>query len=516
MYSRLIILTIFVVLSSLNASSQMPGALDPTYSDQGLKVLQLGTANALAVSMVMQNDDKAIVAGIAGNGNDNDFVIVRMTPEGDLDETFGDEGIVFTDFDSSTDIAQSVELDHLNRIVVGGYIDNGNGFDFGVARYLHDGSLDTDFGGGLVTTSLGATAFCRSVAVQSDNKIVAAGYVLNPQTATNEFVITRYTEEGQPDSTFHHDGIATTNFGIGTAVAFAMTIQHDGKLVVAGQVFNEAEFRWEIGIARYLPDGSLDETWSEDGMLTTPTPQVNHTINAIAIDLEKRILVGGYQGTAPSNNVFTLARYLTDGTLDHSFSEDGMASHSFGAEDSQINALVVQPDGKILAGGSTLTGNSNMFAIARFVEDGNFDDSFGENGIVLTVIGQNDGIEAMTLQGDGKLVASGESFFINRFSMVVARYETGLSTAIRNDTDPFHLSVYPNPVHDRLNIFVPDPKNQIVQISILNNAGQVVFRENIVNNLIDINTSSWAAGAYYAHVRTKNGTEIAKVILTVH
>lgn len=450
MYLKIIVLTLVLFFTVL-VNAQLPGDLDPSYADEGIKKIPVGNASAFGQSLVIQPDGKSIVAITASNGTNNDFALLRLNPDGEPDHDFGDEGIIFTDFAGKTDSPQSVTLDSSGRIIVTGYVDNGTSFDFGVARYLPDGSPDLSFGEqGLVTTTLGITAFAETVTVQKDQKIIAGGYALNPVTLKNEFTLVRYQENGDRDSTFHEDGIVMTDMVIGAGVANAVLVQDDGKILLAGQVFNELDFTWVVGVARYHPNGDLDESWHEDGIVYYASPFTLHTITSMVIDHEGRVVVGGFNGTAPSNTLFTLARFQTNGIPDGSLAGDGMVILSFGGQNNQITSLAVQPDGKILAGGSTSFGNEVRFVVARFLEEGSFDATFGEGGVVVTEIGELAGIKSIALQSDGKLLVAGESFDGNKFVVTTARYITGLST----DTDPVFknagFGLYPNPAYDIL------------------------------------------------------------------
>lgn len=473
--------TIFLIASSyVNASTQAPGSFDPTFGTDGITISPIGTANAFGRAVVIQPDGKAVIACVANNGTDTDFVIARFTTDGDPDSSLGDDGIVLTDIDDRTDIAEAIALDEFERIIVAGSVDSGDGFGFGVARYLSDGTLDQSFGDqGLVTRKSGSTGFCKAVAVQQDNKIVLGGYVLNPATLTNEFAVIRFHIDGTPDSTFHHDGLVMTNLGIGAGIADAMLIQPDGKIILAGQALNEATFRWEIAIARYNADGSPDETWDEDGIVFTGSLDADFTIKTVALQEDRKVIVGGYFGTAQSNNLFAVARYHPGGRLDETFGTEGIVLASYGDQNNQINTIIIQSDGQILIAGSSLQGNKDVFAIARLDPDGSFDDTFGEGGVVRPVIDQNDGINSMALQQDGKLIVAGESFNGQRFSIAVARIETGLMT---NAYDPVEsdikLTVYPNPVSDELNITYRLSKPTSVRFVLFDQAGRIAFEES--------------------------------------
>ena len=482
-----ILLTWFI---SLSLYAQHPGDLDPTFDHDGINITPIGTSNAFGRSMVIQPDGKTIVACIANNGTDSDFAITRFTTDGDLDTSLDGDGIVMTDFDGKSDIAEAIALDEFNRIIVGGYIDSGDGFGFAVARYLSDGTLDETFGdSGLVTKMIGVTGFCKSLAVQQDNKIVLGGYVLDPVSLTNEFMLMRFNTNGTLDSTFHGNGIVQTNMGIGAAVANAILIQPDKKIVLAGQVLNDATLRWQIGIARYNEDGSTDDTWDQDGLVFTGLDQADFTINAVVMDANKKIIVGGYFGTAPSNNLFAVARYHLNGQLDETFGDEGILLGSYGAQNNQVNTIVIQPDEQILIAGSSLQGNRDLFAIARLDPDGAFDETFGDEGVVRPVIEQNDGINGMALQQDGKLVVAGESFNGQRFSIAVARIETGLTTRV---VDPapqvINVAIYPNPVAENFTLSYQLIQSNSVQIVLYDASGSLIK--------VFANRSSQAPGDY--------------------
>lgn len=468
---------LLLCLAFIPLRAQLPGSFDSTYGIGGKTILPLGTANAFGRAVIIQPDGKSVLAGVANNGANSDFAIARFTTEGDPDNSLGEDGIMMTDFDGRTDIAEAIALDAFDRIVVAGSVDSGDGFGFAVARYLQDGTLDKSFGHqGLVISRVGITDFCKSVAIQSDHKVVLGGYVLNGFSGKNEFALMRFHTDGTPDSTFHDDGIVLIDMGIGSGVANAIFIQPDGKIVLAGQVLNENTFRWEIGIIRYNEDGSPDKTWDEDGKALVGSPEADYTIKTVVMQADHKIVVGGFFGTAPSNNLFSLARYHTDGRLDDTFGEGGIVLGSYGAQNNQVNDMVIQPDGQILIAGTSLQGNRDMFAVARLDPTGNFDETFGEHGVIRPVIDQNDGINSMALQQDGKLVVAGESFNGQRFSVVVARIETGLMTSAKDQAlTNIGASVFPNPVRDELHVsFITSP-SAFVRIVLLDQLGRIVY-----------------------------------------
>jgi uncharacterized delta-60 repeat protein len=164
------------------------------------------------------------------------------------------------------------------------------------------------------------------------------------------------------DATFHFDGRVNTDVG-GDGFARAVALQADGKIVAAGDIVNVASGHVDFALARYLPDGNLDTTFSGDGRVTTDFGSASQAL-AVTVQPDGKIVAGG------ASNGFALARYLPDGTLDPMFGGDGLVSTNFGAGDSSfVKGLAIQPhDGRLIAGGlSSLTGEGGFdFALARY------------------------------------------------------------------------------------------------------------------------------------------------------
>src|SRR5919197_5084906 len=157
-----------------------------------------------------------------------------LAVDGDLDPKFGTDGKVLTDFDHSTDIANAVAIQADGKLIVVGTTYQDNDFsteDFAVARFNPDGTLDKTFGaGGKVQTDFpGLAAVASSVVVQPDGKIVVAGGAFPLFTFLGNFEVVRYNPNGSLDTSFGNGGIVTTNFPQGS-YAFDVALQADGKI----------------------------------------------------------------------------------------------------------------------------------------------------------------------------------------------------------------------------------------------------------------------------------------------
>ncbi len=324
-----------------------------------------------------------------------------LAPEaaGDLDPSFGVGGKVTTDFFGSLDVADAMAIQADGKIVAAGVASTGSSgnFDFALARYNVDGSLDPSFGSaGKVTTQFpGNMAQAFSVAIQLDGKLVAAGRALSATSeTTSDFALARYNTNGSLDVSFGSAGKVTTDFFGDDDAAFSVAIQSDGRVVAAGRASGSAT---EFGLTRYNGDGSLDANFGSAGKVTTTV-----ATSAIAIQSDGRIATAGGGGN------FELARYNTDGSFDASFGSEGkVTTVFFGASPDHANAIAIQPDGKIVAAGFVRSPFEN-FGLARYNRDGSLDTTFGIGGKVTTdIFFPDDGAKSIAIQGDGHIVAVG-------------------------------------------------------------------------------------------------------------
>jgi uncharacterized delta-60 repeat protein len=225
--------------------------------------------------------------------------------------------------------------------------------------------------------------------------------------------------EGELDTTFGSGGIVTTDFGSKSDWGESAVLQPDGKIVVGGYAFLDTNS--DFALARYLPDGSLDPSFGGDGTILTDFENKNDLGKAVALQPDGRILMAGY--TYSMECQFALARYNSDGSLDNTFDSDGKVTSSFINGDDYATSIALQPDGKIILGG-TRQGNSTAFILVRYNNDGSLDKSFGVSGIVMTDVGQAEGVNDVGIQPqDGKIIAAGRVLKDdNLFYLMLTRY----------------------------------------------------------------------------------------------
>ena len=329
---------------------------------------------------------------------------------GTLDSEFGGTGMVTTDFGGS-DFAYALAMQPDGRIVVGGGTSAGpTAGDFALARFNPDGSVDTSFGGGKVTTDIdGAPNGILDLLVQPDGKIVAAGNSLG----FSRFGFARYNPDGSLDGGFGAEGKVSLAAG---RAAFAVARQSDGKILAAGD--SDGKF----ALARLNADGTPDLSFDGDGRLVTDVGPFGGGAGAMALQPDGKIVAAGF--SIPN---FALVRYNPDGSLDPAFGAGGKVTTDFGGFDSAV-AVAVQPDGKIVAAGlrRPFVGGAADVALARYEPDGSLDATFGGGGKVTTALPEgSDGLAAdIAVQPDGKLVVVGMSQAAGAAAdFLVARYD---------------------------------------------------------------------------------------------
>ncbi len=367
---------------------------------------------------------------VTANTNENAPAPTSSPAPGTLDTSFGNSGIVITDFDSQIDEANAIAIQSDGKILVAGVAKiTGNNNDFAIVRYNADGTLDSSFGNnGKTTTNFGnlRNDVVCAIAIQTDGKIVVAGY-------TNEggnlnFAVARYSINGSLDTSFSGDGMVYTDLNSSsTDCAYAIAIQGDGKILVAGYTIPNGGSIADIAVVRYKSDGSLDTEFSPNGIVITDIDNnKNDYARSIAIQPDGKILIGGdYNG-----NRFAIVRYNENGSLDTNFNINGKKVLQLGSGLHMGNSLVLQNDGKIiLAGHANFTSSASYdFAIACLLSNGNIDNTFGTNGYVQTHFegtNRNDYAYGAAIDSSGRIVVAGHtSITTNVYDFAYVRYNS--------------------------------------------------------------------------------------------
>lgn len=370
----------------------------------------------------------------------------------DLDTTFGGTGKVITDI-NGIDFATSVAVQTDGKIVVAGYCVNGAVIC--VARYSATGVLDATLNtAGTVQTPVNSgTDRALGLAIQGDGKIVVSGACERPIVGipgffTVEFCVVRYTTTGALDTSFNGTGIVQVAVGAnffdsGNAVA----IQSDGKIVAAGRCADRTSLISDICIARFNSAGTFDTSFNATGKVVTSLGLDDTGVNGVIVQPDGKIVVGGGCDNSGIGQ-FCVLRYASNGQLDTTFNSTGVLRIPLGSDSASVNSLVLQADGKYVLAGQCSNGTNLDFCMARVTAAGALDTTFNSTGKATTAMGSaNDVAYKVAIDADGKIVLAGHcEVSTNSFFLCMARYTTaGLLDTTFNATGKFIASVNPGP-----------------------------------------------------------------------
>jgi uncharacterized delta-60 repeat protein len=501
------------------------GALDSTFGSGGVASPTPAIAGAAAAIAVYSNaqaataGDVVVLANVNLNNGTHEFGTVRYTQNGILDTSFGGKkgaGEVVTSFGNSygNDYAQAAAVQGDGKVVVAGFAGGitvkGSSDDFALARLNVNGSLDSTFGSnGTVTTNFsggttwrtGSMDVARAAFIQPDGKIVLAGFTAGPTDVTpndNNIALARYNANGTLDTTFGSGGKVTTSHTLipgslvssgtdGTTQVYDAALQADGKILVAGytQVTGGLSPSYEVFVARYNSNGTLDASFGTSGVATLPTVSVSADgaiAGHIAVEPGGEIVVTGFGQTALLHS--GQAGY-TDGSLDSSFGNNGVVSRGYGP-------VALEPNGDIVLGQPNYLGGS---LITRFLPNGTSDTSFGTSGIVTL---SSSPFGALAIQPDGKIDLAGSGFIVDR--LLPSEPQIG---SLKTDANP--VAAGSNVTAIASNITDDNPGATITQVAFMveDSSGTVLVQGYGTPSTsgprswsFAFSTAGWPSGAY--------------------
>ena len=418
-------------VTDVSVGCAISGSLDPSFDTDGIfgyDSAGAGTPNDGGRAIAVQSDGKILVAGYRWNGSDLDMAVWRLNTDGTPDTTFDSDG-VFVHHDAAgggeNDEAFGITLQPDGKILVTGQSFGVTGnpikyIDMVVWRLNTDGSLDTTFDtdgfvlGGDPAGGQDGHEYGYGITVQSDGKILVAG---RSWGTTADMVVWRLNTDGSPDTTFDSNGTFVHDNaagGAGDDYGYGITVQSDGKILVAGYSHNGTNN--DMAVWRLNTNGSPDTTFDSDGIFVHDNAaggSGDDQGRAITLQSDGKILVTGHSVNAGANNDIVAWRLNTDGSPDTTFDTDGIFVNAGGSGDDQGYGITQQSDGKILVAGYSHNGGNFDTVALRLNTDGSPDTNFDSDGIFVhnNAAGGNgdDQGHAITLQSDGKILVTGYS-----------------------------------------------------------------------------------------------------------
>ena len=414
------------------------GDLDPSFADDGVFTDNIAGSHTQGHAVIVQPDGKIVVGGATDSlGNSAlRYAIARFNPNGSLDNSFANNGV---NYDINIrGIAAGLALQDDGTIVQCGFGPSG----FTLFRYSSSGVLDTGFGLASYARLIiggGAAEGCEGLAIQSDDKIIAAGW--GGSNTDSDVVVARYTITGTLDTSFDSDGYVTLDIVGEDDQASDVLIQPNGEIVIAGNSVNGG-VRSAL-LARFDSAGTLDTTFGVNGVVIPTFGASGPDVFESIVQLDNgQLLVTGSRDDGSQNDIILL-RYSADGVIDTTFGTNGVVTTPIGSNYSLAYGLAVQDSGKIIVAGSTDAGSNNDIVVIRYLSNGTLDPDFGTGGVTTLDLGHDDESLDVNVQADGRIVVTGitEDGSGNE-EMLVARFfgsnlpiaDAGLDMDVAQDT----------------------------------------------------------------------------------
>jgi uncharacterized delta-60 repeat protein len=457
---------VFLISISFQSAAQS-NILDNSFDGDGIQTTSFGTSTDVIQCMALQQDGKIVAVGTSVGASFERMAIVRYTENGSLDKSFNLKGYDVFRIDSNDNVATSLKVQPDSKSVITGYYQSLSGSHKAIflMRYREDGLLDNSFGiGGIIKLDLSETGGSDSksydVLIQPDKKILIGGVRENIDGKW-DFFISRFDSTGKPDASFGQLGnyFINNNRIVEGKVSLALE-KSTGKILLAGTAGNGQDN--DFFLACCLNSGKPDLNFNKLGYtLANITPGKHDNATCIQFTPYNMILVGGASGDS-----FALSRFNMQGTYDLSFSSDGKLVTSMGGA-AIPNSMAIQNNNRIVLAGSKLNANNDFeLAFARYEGDGKLESTF----TFSKDFGASDDMaNSVLVQPDGKILVGGT--VNNNFS--VMRYTGALNTPYTLIPQA-SVRLYPNPFKDWIELEYQLNHEDHISIQMFNMQGELI------------------------------------------
>ncbi|MBL0012709.1 MAG: T9SS type A sorting domain-containing protein [Flavobacterium sp.] len=522
---NLFCLLLFSFFSQLSSQTL---SLDSSFGNNGQVVNSFDVGNDVSTVTVIQDDGKILVCGLKTYSLAGNVYLARYNENGSLDLNFGNNGIVYSQIVTESGGNRIMKLLPNGKILVTGsksISNNLNFYDFAIAQYNSNGSIDTTFGtNGIVITDINGNGNeANGIDVQSDGKIIVAGNTyINGIVSLDVFTtLVRYFPDGTIDTSFGIDGKVMLNLLASNSQQYLwdIKIRNDDTILlgVTTSALETTDYFRNIALLKVNNDGSPDLTFGTNGAVIT---DFGGQDLLYAIDeYQDNIFVAGYSRFPDYKMI--LSKYLSNGTLDTTFGTEGkvITNKDASSLNDGLYSMKIQGNGKILCSGWTGSFVNMDALLIQFNADGSIDNDFNQIGFTTTDFdGINNSNFSLATQSDGKIVCSGKRGDYLSYDSTLLRYQVdALATNQFNESN--HFSISPNPFANKINVSLNLDQSETLSADLIDCNGRKI--QNLFQgksflsgkNAIEIQMpESLANGIYFVEVLNGTTKNILKII----
>ena len=517
--------TLILVLCVFNSLAQNIGELNTDFGNDGSYIFEPSTAHDFIEKILIQDDGKILTVGKARvDGSNYSIYVSRHNADGTLDATYRDGGIAY--FKVTPNIymncAFDAELNDEGLLFVTGYTFDYNNNSAFILCLDENGFEYTDFGdNGYAISDYGHGIVYEAIDIDTEGRPIVTGYY------DDQILVRRYDKNGTLDSTFGDNGtviIILDSTSWAYCYAYDIETLEDGKTLIAGHKVS-ADMLYESYLLRINADGTLDDTFADNGVLYINAGEYAEYATTIDVQADGKYLVGGHDDLltyAPYPRCESyITRVNTDGTIDETFGNNGFVRIEQFEGDGCTNecySVMATSDGQIF--GTVYSYNYNSLASRGYVynldENGQFKEDFTGTGIMVLPQFEDEELKTITsslaLLNDNNLLVGG--YFATDNYSNQKLFISCVNIDVKNDEDIEELTtsllLYPNPVKDQLHIAI---ESRVEDIAVYDVYGRPQdYKTTRLQDGINVNVSNLHSGVYFVMIKSDNKTLIEKFI----
>lgn len=494
------------------ASFAQAGSFDATYGNNGVATICYPSGvNMGTFTASFQSSGKLVTYDVVGN--QDVATLMRWNTNGSIDATFGDSGTGIKTYSHSPPFVNggyypydmAIQAD--DKILIMGLQQNPTYSNaYWVARLLPNGALDTSFNGtGYLDLSFG-TAQDRGtcIAVQNDGKILVGG---TSGSTAQYFTVARLNTNGSSDSSFGINGAVQTPFSGAESFVQHIAVQPDGKIILGGYTVNLPHAK-DFALIRYNTDGSIDTGFGINGKVITTISDNSDLVTDLIVQSDGKILAGGY--TSSENNPWMcMVRYLADGSIDTSFGVNGIVINN--DDNSRNCSMARQVDGKYLMAGCR---DGIYFLVIRYNSDGTKDSNFGTTGVVNAFPVTYGSASKVLIQSDNKIVACGHTYNSDFTEGCFANVRLNPGTLSVTEFSNINLELSPNPSHGIFQLYFDSALSEKAVYTVYDMLGKKLIESELLEGVMgaEIDLEKYSQGIYLLSVTIGNSTVSKKMV----